>query len=55
MAGMSDHIDDKGVLAEAVKANPYGPHTQLVALLSELQWYSDALAAARETRQAVAA
>ena len=47
MAGMSDHIDDDGNLDETVKANPYGPQAALDGLLAELQWYSDALSAAR--------
>lgn len=46
--GMSEKIDEDGNLAESEKANPYGPQAALEALLTELQWYSDALAAARE-------
>lgn len=45
--GMSDIIDDEGNLAAEAAANPYGPQGQLDALLEELKWYSDALAAAR--------
>lgn len=47
LAGMSDQIDDDGNLAEAAKANPYGPQTALGNLLAELKWYSDALSVAR--------
>jgi NAD(P)H-dependent FMN reductase len=48
---MSDIISDDGQLDETVKANPYGPHGQLRSLLAELQWYSDALTAAREAKE----
>jgi len=47
MTGMSEKIDADGNLAEAEKANPYGPQSALETLLKELQWYSDALSAAR--------
>lgn len=47
ITGMSEKIDEEGNLSEAEKANPYGPQSALEALLKELQWYSDALAAAR--------
>jgi NAD(P)H-dependent FMN reductase len=47
LAGMSDVIDEQGNLAEAAKANPYGPQAALESLLEELQWYSNALTAAR--------
>jgi NAD(P)H-dependent FMN reductase len=47
MAGMSDKIDEEGNLAEELKAAPYGPQIALDAMLDELKWYSDALAAAR--------
>ncbi len=40
-------IDDEGNLDEQTKANPYGPQTALKNTLSELKWYSDALATAR--------
>lgn len=46
-AHMSDSIDDDGNLAEAISAQPYGPHTSLDAMLEELHWYSDALRVAR--------
>lgn len=46
--GMSELIDEEGNLAAEAAANPYGPQGQLDALLDELQWYSDALSAARE-------
>ncbi len=51
MTGMSEKIDEAGNLAEAEKANPYGPQTALETLLGELQWYNDALVSARD-RQA---
>lgn len=47
MTGMSEKIDDEGNLSEAEKANPYGPQSALETLLKDLQWYSDALSAAR--------
>jgi NAD(P)H-dependent FMN reductase len=46
---LADMIDEEGNLAEAVKANPYGPQGQLDVLLTELKWYSDALTAARSS------
>ncbi len=45
--GVSKLIDEAGNLSEAAQANPYGPQTQLQAMLDELKWYSDALSAAR--------
>lgn len=47
IVSMSEVIDEAGVLAEAAKANPYGPQGGLDALLIDLKWYSDALSAAR--------
>lgn len=47
IAHMSDLIDEDGTLDAAAAANPYGPQAQLDSLLGELQWYSDALSAAR--------
>jgi NAD(P)H-dependent FMN reductase len=47
MSGMSEMIDEDGNLSEAAKANPYGPQAGLDTLLTDLKWYSDALAAAR--------
>jgi hypothetical protein len=47
ITGMSEKIDEDGNLAEAERANSYGPQSALGTLLKELQWYSDALAAAR--------
>jgi NAD(P)H-dependent FMN reductase len=47
VAHMSDVIDEDGNLDATVATNPYGPQAQLDALLAELQWYSDALVAAR--------
>lgn len=49
MFGMSEKIDEDGNLDEAEKNNSYGPQSALETLLKELQWYSDALAAARAT------
>jgi len=48
ITGMTDMIDEKGDLSEAVKANPYGPQGGLDTLLVDLKWYSDALMAARQ-------
>jgi NAD(P)H-dependent FMN reductase len=45
---VSEHIDEDGVLSEELKANPYGPLTSLQAVLADLKWYSDALAAAQQ-------
>jgi NAD(P)H-dependent FMN reductase len=47
LAHMSEVISDDGVLDAAVAAQPYGPQSTLQAMLEELQWTSDALAAAR--------
>ena len=44
---VAEAIDDKGNLSEELKANPYGPQTALKNMLSDLKWYSDALASAR--------
>ena len=54
IAGMSDVIDEQGNLDADVAANPWGPQGQLDALLKELVWYSNALAAAREELVATA-
>lgn len=51
ITNMSELIDDKGELNAELKANPYGPQAGLEALLKELKWYSDALAAARAKEQ----
>jgi NAD(P)H-dependent FMN reductase len=47
ITNMSQLIDAEGNLDAELKANPYGPQTALTNLLSELNWYSDVLAAAR--------
>lgn len=47
VVGMSDIIDQEGVLDASAKANPYGPQAQLDRMIGELKWYSDALVAAR--------
>lgn len=52
VAGMSNLIDEQGTLAAEAAENPYGPQAQLDAMLEELKWYSDALAAARRADQA---
>ncbi len=41
-------FDEQGnLLDETIKENPYGIHAAMQATLSEVKWYSDALAAAR--------
>ena len=40
-------IDENGVLDATVKANPYGPQGAVIGMMADLQWHSDALAAAR--------
>lgn len=47
VVGMSEMIDDDGVMSAEAQANPYGPQAGLDDLLKDLQWYSDALDAAR--------
>ena len=47
ISDMSSLINDEGELSAEAAANPYGPQTGLRSLLSELEWYSDALSAAR--------
>lgn len=47
IVGMSDIIDEDGVLSAEALANPYGPQGGLEEVLKDLKWYSDALAAAR--------
>ena len=46
-AGAGQNLDENGVLNDELKAKPYGPQTALISMLQELQWYSDALSAAR--------
>ena len=48
---MSEAIDENGELEENLKSLPYGPQTALINLLNELEWYSDALAAARSSNK----
>ncbi len=48
VAHMSNLINEDGELLAEAAANPYGPQSQLQAMLDELKWYSDALAPARE-------
>ncbi len=45
--GLVDGVDDQGNISPELKANPYSPQAALNMLLTELKWYSDALAAAR--------
>lgn len=45
--GLHEGVDENGKLSAELEANPYGPATALKAALSELKWYSDALAQAR--------
>lgn len=47
LAGMSELIDESGELTEAGKANPRRLEQTVQDMLSELKWYSDALATAR--------
>lgn len=42
-----DMLDESGTPDDKFKANPYGPQTALQTMLADLQWYSEALAAAR--------
>lgn len=51
VAGMSEKIDERGVLSEEQAQLPYGPQTSLKVMLDELKWYSDALAVARAKDQ----
>lgn len=43
----SGAMDDDGVLAEEIAANPYGPQGALKVMLTDTKWYGEALAAAR--------
>lgn len=45
--GMNPVIDENGNLQQDVKDQPYGPQTALATVVTELKWYSDALATAR--------
>ncbi len=45
--GLSEGVDDEGNLSADLAANPYGPGAALKTALTELKWYSDALAKAR--------
>ena len=51
---ISEGIDEEGNLSEEMMDNPYGPQAALKALLDDLQWYSDALEAARNVSIAYA-
>ncbi len=43
----SELFSEDGVLSNEAKANPYGPELALKNTLTDLQWYGNALAAAR--------
>lgn len=45
--GLQEGISDDGLLSAELLAHPYGPAVALRAALSELKWFSDALAQAR--------
>ena len=45
--GMNPVIEENGDLQQDVKDQPYGPQTALATVVTELKWYSDALATAR--------
>jgi NAD(P)H-dependent FMN reductase len=47
---VSDMIDDKGVMKEEIRNNPYGPQGALQRALDDTKWYSDALSAARSSK-----
>jgi NAD(P)H-dependent FMN reductase len=47
LIAMGGILDEAGNLAPELASNPQGPQAQLDRTLSELQWYSDALSAAR--------
>jgi NAD(P)H-dependent FMN reductase len=49
--GVSEDISDEGAVSDGLLANPYGPQGALDGLLTELKWYSDALAEARSKDQ----
>lgn len=42
-----DNVDDAGNLSTEITSKPYGPHTAIKQTLTDLEWYSDALATAR--------
>ncbi len=45
--GAGHVLDEKGVLSPEAAANPYGPAGALQRLLTDLEWYTNALASAR--------
>lgn len=47
MSGLSVLIDEDGKLSTESKANPRGPQSSLINLISELYWYSNGLEKAR--------
>ena len=49
---VNETISEDGELDKALSEQPYGPQAGLQNLLTELKWYSDALASARAKDQA---
>lgn len=47
-APINDVIDENGKLSAEITSKPYGPHTAIKQTLTDLKWYSDALAAGRK-------
>jgi NAD(P)H-dependent FMN reductase len=45
---VGEAIDEDGVLKAELQDNPYGPQANLKAAIESLQWYTDALKAARK-------
>lgn len=45
--GVGESITESGELAEAVKSNPWGPHTALVGTIEQLLWLTAALQPAK--------
>lgn len=50
LAGLGEKIDESGTLSDEQKSLVRGPQTALDNLLTDLQWYSDALAHARSQK-----
>lgn len=47
ISGAGDKFDESGQLSQSEKANPRGPEGSLKAMLKELSWYDQTLAAGR--------
>ncbi len=45
---VGEHITEAGELSYELKSNPHGPESSLKNALTNLKWYSDALAKARQ-------